>query len=89
MRLNHEQRTLYREEILIGREEVRLRVLLPLTDEDEYVSIRMCVNLIGWLIYIHQWRQRPFNGLACENNPTHHRLFPITAQLTNIHLFKG
>jgi hypothetical protein len=39
MRLNHEQRTLYREEILIGREEIRLRVLLPLTDEDEYVSV--------------------------------------------------
>jgi hypothetical protein len=30
----------------------------------------------------------PLNGLTCENNPTHHGIFPITAQLTNIHLFK-
>jgi hypothetical protein len=74
--------------MLILREELDLRVLLPFTDEWIHVSAREYANLMGWLIYIHQWWHGPLNGLTCENNPTHHGLFSITAKLTNIHLFK-
>jgi hypothetical protein len=40
--------TLYAE-ILTCREEVGLSVLPPFIDEDEYVFVRICINLMRWL----------------------------------------
>jgi hypothetical protein len=66
-----------------------LRVLLPLTDEDEYVSVMSGYVLTWWdgyYIFISGGRDL---STSLHVRTTQHRLFPITAQLTNIHLFKG